>query len=123
MNPIELLLKYPGFAQQLIPQMRPNVSGVNQNALNMAMQMSTPLMMGGVIPKTALLDHAIAGRILNTAEKISGSRPTAYMNLIQRAGKFLKGPSTAVGLTAKQAGKFTQNELFDVIGKMIREKK
>ena len=68
MNPLEILLKYPGFAQQIVPQMRPPMNGTNQQALDMAMQMSTPLMVGRV-KSTRLLNPKQANDIFEIAKQ------------------------------------------------------
>lgn len=121
MTPTELLLEYPQMAMSLLggifqqKQTDPRL----QQAMDMAMQMSTPLV-GGITESGARLNQTIAGRILNRAEI---SPATQAMSLLGMAGKFLRPAGKKFGLTQKTMSRLTPYEVFDEIGKIIRKRK
>ena len=95
MNPIELLLKYPKFAQQIGPLLTPKQNPNNQRALDMAMQMATPLMMGQVRPGIGRVRpgmgpgeiNAVTRLIHQTLTKRSTTTPLDYEDLMAAASR------------------------------------
>ena len=106
-----------------------------QSAVDVAMQMSSPLMAGRVTPITNNELLMSAGKILNRAEDVSrvakpltiygGVAPdfTKVMELESRAGKLMQEIGKRMKISKKEMGKRTAYELFDLVGKMIRERK
>ena len=116
MNPIELLLKYPGFASQIVPQMRPRTEAVNQNALDMAMQMSTPLMVGATRPRVPSGDLAdVMGMIANRTTRGMKTNPQDYQAYLETANDML-GKKAATKMATYNPVKLAQ-EILKRLGK------